>query len=81
MSFTITVLIGHGRNSFLGIFVIQIMPKATAIVHKVFLAKQNGKVTSRELVHQKVFSYIRTTLVKSLADHLVVHQGCSHQSG
>lgn len=55
MSCTITVLIGHGRNSFLGIFVNPIMLKAAAIVHKVFLAKQNGKVTSRELVNQEVF--------------------------
>ena len=40
MSCPITVLMGHGRNPFLGIFVNPIMPKAATIVHKVFLAKQ-----------------------------------------
>ena len=54
------------------------MPKAAAIVHEVFMAKQNGKVQG---VSAPGSVYIRTTLVKSLADHLVVHQGCSHQSG
>lgn len=71
MSCAITVLIGHGQSNYAE----GCCNSSQNVLGKTKWQSYQQGVSAPESV------FIRTTLVKSLADHLVVHQDCSHQSG